>query len=388
MQRCRAAMGWMGGLRLPRRPDWLDWLIVAAAALGAALVMARTLPHGVGLSYDSLHYIEMARNALAGEGFASYDGTIVTVWPPGYHLLLAVAGLGIVDPHSVSGPLNAALFGLTILVVGRYLRGRLETRFLALWACLAIALALPLADLARFALSGTSFILFTTLALIQTDKAMRDDKRSALVWAAILCALAWQMRYIGAAVPALAGLALLLQGGMPLSRRMRRAALFAAIAGAPMALWLLRNYIATERLTGHGGGGLSLTDILRDGAQIMAGWGQPLSGWPLVIVLALLVIGLGVFFARGSNHRGRRACLIFGGFALAYAALFSAVMSVNYISTGVSPRYIAVLYVPLIVVAAFALDGLFGWARDRQAAAGNKSGPPKIRTFVWGGYFD
>ena len=384
--------GWMERLRgLSRRADGLDWLIVAAAALGAALVLARVLPYGVALNSDSLHYIEMARNALAGEGFVNYDGSIITIWPPGYPLLLASAGLGIIDPHDVAGPLNAVLFGLTILAVGLYLRQRLEMGFLALWACVALALALPLAELARYAWSDTPFILFATLALIQADRALRDDRISALAWAAVFCALAWQLRYLGAAVLALTGLALLLQGGLPLSRRMRRAAVFAAVAGAPMAPWLLRNYIATGRLTGQfgrlsgdgGSSGLSLTDILRDGAQIMAGWGQPSPGWLSIIVLGVLVIGLCVFFARGRNPCGRRACLIFGGFALAYAALFSAMVALGFTWHGVNARYAAVLYIPIIVVVAFALDGLFGCARDRQAT-GSAGGPPMISAFARG----
>ena len=383
---CRAVVGWMGRLglrRLSGRVDGLDWLIVGAAALGAALVMARVLPYGVGLTHDSMYYIEAARNVTAGAGFVNTDGSIYTTWPPGYPILLAIAGLGVVDPHSAAGALNAVLFGLTIFAAGHYLRGRLETRVLALWACVAIALALPLADLARFAMPDMPFIAFATLALIQTDRALRDGKRSALVWAAVLCAAAWQTRWIGVVVPAVAGMAPLLQGGMPLSRRMRRAALFGAIAGAPMALWLLRNYIATGGLPGAGGVGFSLTDTLRDGARIMAGWGQPLSGWPAVIVLAVLVIGLGVFFARGRGARGRRACLIFGGFALAYVALLSAVLMLGSAWGGVRPRYVAVLYIPLVVIAAFALDGLFCWARDRQAA-GSAGGLTVISVFTRG----
>ncbi len=383
MQQCRAATGWMGGLRLPWRPDGLDWLIIAISAL-AALVLARTLPHGVGLTHDSLYYIEVARNVLAGEGLVNHDGAIHTIWPPGYPILLAIAGLGIADPHTIAAPLNAVLFGLTIFAVGRYLRGRLETPALALWACLAIALALPLADLARFAMPETAFILFTTLALIQTDRALRDDGRSALVWAAILCALAWQMRYIGAAVPALAGL-VLLQMGMPLARRMRRAALFAAIAGAPMALWLLRTYLAylEQGWVPESGVGFSPAAILRDAARILAGWGQPLPVWLFGIVLAVLVIGLGVLIARGNKPCARRACLIFGGFALAYAALLGAAIMLGQTWEGVQPRYLAVLYIPMVVIAAFVLDGLFGWARDRQAAAG-AGGPPMLSAFARG----
>ena len=388
MPRYRAALGWMRRLRLrglSRRADGLDLLIVAAAALGAALVLARTLPHGVGLTHDSLYYIEVAGNALAGEGFANYDGSIHTIWPPGYPILLAVAGLGILDPHTIAAPLNAVLFGLTIFAVGRYLRGRLETRMLALWACLAIALALPLAEVARFALSGMAFILFTTLALIQTDRALRDDRWAALAWAAVYCALAWQMRYIGAAVLALTGLALLLQGGLPMSRRLRRAAFFAAIAGAPMALWMLRNYLARGTLFANYDR-FSLTDILRDEAQILASWGQPLPGWFAIIVIGALIISLGVVMARGSKPCVRRACLIFGGFGLAYAALLSAMLALGY-AHGAEPRYVAPLYIPLVVVAAFALDGLFGWARGRRAVVGNAGSPPIIRTFAWGRVF-
>ena len=391
MQRCRAAMGWIGGLRLPRLSGWvdsLDLLIIAISALGAALVMARTLPHGVGLTHDSLYYIEVARNVLVGEGLVNHDGAIHTIWPPGYPLLLAIAGLGIVDPHTIAAPLNAVLFGLTIFAAGRYLRGRLETRFLALWACLAIALALPLADLARFAMPETAFILFATLALMQTDRAVRDDSRSALVWAAILCALAWQMRYIGAAVPALAGLALLLQMGMPLARRMRRAALFTAISGSPMALWLLRTYLSylAQGWVPETGVGFSPAAILRDTARILAGWGQPLPVWLFGIVLAVVVIGFGVLIARENRACLRRACLIFGGFALAYAALLGAAIMLGQTWEGVQPRYLAVLYIPLVVIAAFALDGLLGWARDRQAAA-SEGGPPATRTFAWAGVF-
>ena len=387
---CRAVVSWMGRLglrRLSGRVDGLDWLIVAAAALGAALVMARVLPHGVGLTHDSMYYIEAARNVTAGAGFVNTDGSVYTTWPPGYPILLAIAGLGIVDPHSAAGALNAVLFGLTIFAAGRYLRGRLETRVLALWACVALALALPLSDLARFAMPDMPFIAFATLALMQTDRALRDGKRSALVWAAVFCAAAWQTRWIGAAVPAVAGMALLLAGGMPLSRRMRRAALFGAIAGAPMGVWLLRNYVATGGLPGSAGVGFSLTDTLRDGARIMAGWGQPLPGWLAIIALAVLVIGLGVFFARGNGARGLRACLVFGGFGLAYGGLLIAAITQGSTWHGVQPRYVAALYIPLVVVAAFALDGLLCWARDRRAAAGSAGGLPLTRTFVWGRVF-
>ena len=382
-----AVTGWTRRLRVPRL-NGLDLLIFGVSALGAALILARVGAHA-GLTYDSLHYVELARNVLEGEGYTDYNGRTHTTWPPGYPLLLVAAGLGIADPYDVAAPLNAAMFGAAILATGLYLRRRLETRVLALWACLAIALSLPLAVTASFAMTDMPFILFATLALIQTDRALRDDRRSALVWAAAFCALAWQTRQIGAAVPALAGLALLLQGGMPLTRRLRRAALFAAIAGAPMALWLLRTYLVSGRwLSGtYDAIGFSLSEILREWTHTLASWMQPLPGWIAVIVFAALALSLGVVIARGINSCVRRACLIFGGFGLAYAALLSAAITQGYTFDGLQPRYIAALYIPLVVVATFALDGLFNWARASRAARAGAGLPPNIRTFVWGGYF-
>ena len=123
------------------RPDRFTLLTAAIAALGAALVLGRVLPFGVRLTPDSAHYIAAARSLLAGEGLLGFDGSPSPLYP----LLLAAASLGIFDPVVVAGPLNAILFGLTVFVVGRYLRQRLEFRFLAAWACLATTLA-ELAD--------------------------------------------------------------------------------------------------------------------------------------------------------------------------------------------------------------------------------------------------
>ena len=159
-----------------RRPDRLTLLIAAIAALGVALTLAREITYGAGLHEDSINYVSVARNLLAGAGFYEFTGNAYALWPPLYPLLLAAVSLGVFDPLDVAGPLNAVIFGLTIFVVGRYLRQRLESRFLAVWACLAMALPVPLVEPASWALSASLFILMATLALIQTDKFLTGAK--------------------------------------------------------------------------------------------------------------------------------------------------------------------------------------------------------------------
>ena len=191
-------------------PSTATLLTAAIALLGAALPLARVVNHGVELSWDAINYAAVARSLLDGAGFVNYNGTPYTEWPPLYPLLLAAAsGFGILDPRAVAGPLNALLFGLTIFPVGCYLRRRLNSPFLAVWATLAIALALPLAESVTWGLAGAPFILLTTLALLQTDRYLTDRKTPSLLWAALFCALAWQTRYLGAAVAVAIGLLLL-----------------------------------------------------------------------------------------------------------------------------------------------------------------------------------
>ena len=123
--------------------------------------------------------------------------------------MLAVVSLDVLDPLDVAGPLNAALFGITIFVVGQYLRRRLDSRFLVVWAALAIALAAPLAWLASFGLTGTAFILLVTLTLVHAEAYLAAGKLSSLVWACVWAALAWQTRYVGAALLAAVAVMLL-----------------------------------------------------------------------------------------------------------------------------------------------------------------------------------
>lgn len=84
-------------------------------------------------------------------------------WPPLYPMLLAAASFGILDPYAVAGPLNAAIFGLSIFAVGSCLRRYLRHRFLVIGACLAVMLSLPLTGIAAADLAAP-FLLHITPA--------------------------------------------------------------------------------------------------------------------------------------------------------------------------------------------------------------------------------
>ena len=363
------------------RFDGFTVYLVVLSLLGVALVLARNVGYGVGLHWDSLEYIAVARNLLAGEGFVGYDGGTHRSWPPLYPLLLAALSFGVFDPLEVAGPLNAGIFGLCVFVVGRYLHRRVESVFLAAWASMALSIAVPLADWASWALSGTAFILLATLALICADRFLVEGRTSALVWAAVFSSLAWQTRYIGVALPMLIGLLLLLQRGTTLSQRMRSVAILSLITALPMILWFWTIGASSGHSPSIEHDLLTLLPSVLENLQNMASFdadavrhamGEAVVRNWLMAASALVVLGL-VSVRRQGYKSARTECrpfAVFGGFALAYLALLLvAAMQVNLFPAS-RPRYLTPMWIPLLMVCVFALDRLLSYERRKNFLGG------------------
>ena len=345
--------------------------LACLAALGAALVLAREVAYGMILTWDSVNYIGVARNLLAGEGFTQFFGGHYRTSPPLYPALLAGASLGVFDPLAVAGPVNAALFGLTVFVAGRWLCRRLESRLLALWGCAAVAVAWPLTRMASWALTETVFILLVLLALIQTEKFLEGGKRSALVAAAALAALVCLTHYLGVSVVFAIALLLVFRRGAAPAEKARNLTMYAAISLLPLCLWLWRNFLLTGTLTGGRGRVFHpLPEILDDVFHALIR--SAADGLPLTLtVVSLLVAGLAATwgFVQARPHlspRDWRSFSVFGGFALVYVALLTLVLMLGGNWSGFEPRYLVTIYIPLLLVATLALERLFrGLRADR-----------------------
>ena len=364
-----AARRWSGRLL----PDRFTTVLLVVAALGTGLVLARELAWGIVWEGDSVRYLSAARSLVAGEGFVDANGRPLSLWPPLYPLLLT--GAGVVDPIAFAAPLNLAAFGLTILCFGRYLRDRLDSVFLRVWAPLALALALPLADVARRALSETVFILFATLALMSLDEFLEDRRRAAFARTTLFAALAWQTRYLGFPLVLAVGLLLLLRGREAFAARVKRALVFGAATALPLGLWLWRNQrLFGEPVTNWGSNDLTPAETLGGMAELLRGWAAfdrgPLTVAAMVLVaVAALALRkpLGRFgdVERGNGRVRRNSNLVpvFGAFAVSYVAVFVFVLAYGGSWSGVLTRYVTPLYVPALALLLTAADRLFARAR-------------------------
>ena len=372
-------------------------LLAALAVLGAALVLLREITYGVGLEWDSINYISVARNLLAGEGFVQIFGSgVYTRWPPLYPLLLAASGFLVFDPRDVAGPLNAVIFGLTIFVAGQWLRRRIQSRFLVLWACLAIVLSIPLTRVAAWAFSEGPFILFVTLALVRTDDFLTDGKRADLIWAAVFTALACLSRYIGVTLIVAILPLLMLRPGVAFLEKVKHSVAYAMISLVPIGLWSMSNIVRV----GEPGGtrqppGATLVGALNSILGDLSRWVIffPTSGGVRFVAVVLVGIALIALAAavgyvaarsmrRDSPLRGWSPFSLFGGFALVYLVSIAVLGAVTFVSP-LSGRMTAPAYIPLLFVGVFALDKFLISERSR-ALGGNALDLPIVRTILRG----
>ena len=339
------------------KPFAFPALIALVACLGTAHILVRTSTYGAVISNDTFRYFGAAERLVAG-----IDLGHPATFPPFFSMTMAFLSLFGVAPVDGGRFLNAAAFGLLILASGLWLSRRLYSRWVALAAVVVVLAALPLAHSASTLLTEPLFILFTILALMPLESFLnRRSGRRALALAAVFAALAVLTRYLGVALIFSGVLMLLMRRDTPVRERLQDVVAFGAISSLPLAALLARNYLATGTLTGNRSAALGrpLSDSLIQIVAVFKEWADPLSLFPgqlqdlpwLAASLLLLAILLLV-----TLPRLRPGLAAFWVFALLYLAIIVATVPVT--AQGIDSRYLLPIYVPLLFVGVFWLDGL------------------------------
>ena len=373
------------------RPDRFTLFLTALAVLSAALVLLRGANYGVGLQVDSASYISVTRNLAAGKGFVEWNAAEYKEAPPLFPLTLAFAGLFGLDAVEAAGYVNAAAFGLTVLATAMWLRRRVRSRFLVVWAGGVCALAPPLTYFAAEAMTEALFILFAALSLFALDRFLESGKPAPFYLGASCAALAWLTRYPGIVLPAAAAPLLLLRKGAPLRVRARNAAVFAGVSTAPVCLWLLWNFL-NGTLTGRNyPSGFRLPGSLQVAAVEFLKWSLGESGFAwlekggvaifdvsiartttaglFLNTAVLIVLAAGTGFAiRLLRRQGYlpswRIIAVPAAFAAVYALFLAIVLLLGDLQ--LVSRFLAPLYVPALVAAAAVLNEFLRCAAERK----------------------
>ena len=351
--------------RLRPRADGLTLAIAAISAAAFALALFRQSAYGPGLNQDTIHFIAMARGLLEGDGLRGWDGGYYGQWGPLTPISFAAFGLGLADPHDVAGPLNAAAFGLSILVAGLWLRRRVKSRSLVIWACLCCLFARPMVEIASWAYSSPVFTLLNMLALFWADKHFEDGRRSSLLMAAALAGLSCLSRYMGISLLLAIAALLAIRPRASNRKRLAGATAFALIAAAPLCLWALRNYVTVGFfLRARDSSDSMVWEWAIPMMETMSTWWTPFApvsvsvgvavaatAAAMAVVGALTAVAL-VRWLRTASA-GARFVLLTAGASFAYMALLLWGMTIG--SHGMY-RFLAPLFIPMTMAAAFFLD--------------------------------
>lgn len=369
-------------------------LPAALATLGTAHVLVRTGSYGAGIDVDSVFYLSIAANLLAGHGLQDFVGDALLPWPPLFPLLLAgIAFVAGVDPHDAARLVNAVAFGLTILATGLWLRRALRSPQLAAGATLVVLTFPYLGHAASVALTESVFVLFSLLALMQVDFFLsRSSNRVSLVLAATCAALAAITRYAGVTVILVCFLLLLMQREAPLLARLKRATTFAGLSSLPLAVVAMRNRVlfgAWDTPRGDPTLGQPAFDVLRDVRRLVeravipdgAPEGFALVLWTSAAAIAVACVVVGVRTIRREGRSLSASLLATLGLFVATYLIFV----VAAVTDGrawdmphrpMSARLLLPVYIPLVMAATIVLDRFLrlettGWKTAVKWTAGS-----------------
>ena len=342
-------------------------LVAVMAALGTAHILIRTWSHGATVGFDAVHYLATAENLAAGAGLKSLDGLPYVSWPPLFPMLLAFFELIGGDGEEAGRWINSIAFGLIVLVSGIWLTRTLRSQLLALGGTFAILIAYPLTARSSYLMTEPLFILFTLLALTQTESFLKSGQKRSLAAGAVLFGLAAVTRYTGI-IGLITGSVLVILRRGTLRVRLTAVLVFGIISALPLAGALIYNGITAESLTGDRRAQASDQSILESLQQVFSVLGE----WIIPSeqdFMGLLYIPLAIFclmavytFSKtgrwnSSSRLFSNPAFPFGLFALAYLGMIVVITPVA-TGTAIDSRYLLPVYVPMVLVASYWADEL------------------------------
>ena len=344
-------------------------VLAFVAFLGAAHVLIRTAIYGIRTDTDTPSYIESAESLAEGGGYEW------VLWPPLFSAVLAFFRLFGVEPAETGRYLNAISFGLIILIAGQWLYRHVRFRLVAVGASVAVMISYPLARISSHVLTETLFILVTLLALVQMESFLSGrTAKTGFFLSIVFSAMAPLTRWIGVTVIFTGIFLILTRRETPARVRWKRSVFYGAASSLPLALWLTRNRIVSDTLTGRRdwASGQSYWDTLTQFGDILYRWAfaRQEPGWLgicLWAVAALIVLEavtpltsrqttvVALQKIRGTDNSTVRPAFAFAAFAIVYSIALIVVLPYGSADEVVN-RHVSPVYVPAVIAAAVWLD--------------------------------
>ena len=332
-----------------------------------AEILYATSKWHIGVSPDSMHYLDAARGIASGHGVAilSEHGKWEPMlhWPPLYPALLALPMRLGADRLQAARWINALIFAGILLLSGLIVWRQTRSRWASLIAAAIVALGPPILHVHVNAWSEPLFILLTLAALAASAEYLHRPGFLTLTCGGLLAGAAMLTRYAGVALPPALCAGIVLFSSPSLRRRLRDAALLGLIAFLPYAVWAMIHGRFDRTAVPHF---LSASQAIAAASTLRA-WFFPgiftdtFSMFIAVLLLGLLTAAPLALLGRADAARPARGVMLIWLFALIYPVTI--LVSVSYFDADIPMDYriFSPLFIAVILLAACAAGRQKSW---------------------------
>lgn len=338
---------------------------------GFVLVWYATSIHGLGLTPDSAHYLATARNVAHGYDLVSFDHSYYCSWPPLYPMIIACLLWIPVDIFIVLCWVHALCFGLLIWCSTNILNRYLCHTWLTIPFAFTLFLSLPLFSTCVYLFSEPVFILLLLVFIWMIPPLEKQPPLALSVNMGLMCSLLCLQRYMGiivvfAAVPFL----YLFLKSQQKQKKWRFILLFLLISCCPLTLFLIRNFILTNSLTGfRGESSYTLYYTVNLTLDIISSWFlfDVMPSWIRKILLVIMGCYISFSLWRYSKKQNKH----FSPFQLGvmYWFLFVYILWISLLPIwiridGISNRFLSPLYPIIITLLFISIDKTLVWIKS------------------------
>ena len=248
--------------------------------------------NGLGISPDSITYIDTASSLLEGKGFF-VGKSPMTHYPPVYPIILAISGIFNPDivrsahvTHALIYFMNASLFGIIIFL------STSRNLLAMILGLLMFFSSKSILYIHSYAWSESPFIMFILISFLLLFLFLTRQRIIYLILASTSIGLAIATRYVGIAlIPTIIILILLIN--KPVITRIKWAFTSLIIILVPILSWIIRNFIVAQTATNR-----SIIfhpfsiEKIKSLLLTLHGFFLPTSGLGIINVLELLLLSV------------------------------------------------------------------------------------------------
>jgi hypothetical protein len=254
------------------------WILMLMIAIIGGAVQLHLTADGMGLSGDSVHYMDGARNMAAGAGYVRHiaegEPVVMTGFPPVYPAMLVPSFWLGIDVLEYARFFNTLLFALTLILTGWIVYKSTYKILPAVLVDLFLLMSPVILRIYAWVMSEPLFIVLLLVVVLLWFWYVKYPKIWKVILAGLACGIMLNTRLAGTAFLPPIAIGMFIFQNVKFKIQLRDTLLFMAAALLQPAAFFIRNSILTETISESRG--LTLAPFQREYWEII---GTEVASW-------------------------------------------------------------------------------------------------------------